>query len=99
MSGWRGPDRPKAKLWRAARLAALDRDGWQCRNCQSYGRLEVDHIKGLEFGGAVYDLDNLQALCRPCHFAKTKKEREAVIYRPEVMEWRTYIAERIAESV
>ena len=74
------------------RLKVLDRDGWRCRTCGKVGRLEVDHIKPLDQGGAVYDLDNLQALCRsPCHFAKTSGERRGKEVDPEVVKWRRYL--------
>ena len=60
-----------AYRWKRARLAALDRDGWRCRHCgRAAGRFEVDHIVPLEAGGAAYALDNLQSLCRPCHFPR-----------------------------
>ncbi len=36
---------------------------------------EVDHITPLIDGGDAYLLSNLQGLCRPCHFAKTRNER------------------------
>ena len=44
---------------------------WQCKHCQQQlsAWFEVDHIKGLEFGGSN-DVDNLQALCRECHAKK-----------------------------
>lgn len=60
--------------WRAARRAVLDRDGYRCQSCGKAGRLEVDHIKPLKSGGKEFELGNLQALCRPCHFAKTSSE-------------------------
>ena len=70
--------RPFAKLhrgrWKAVRLAVLERDGYRCKGCGKAGRLEVDHIRSLHRGGDWYDMGNLQALCRPCHFAKTAGE-------------------------
>jgi 5-methylcytosine-specific restriction enzyme A len=35
---------------------------------------EVDHIKPLSWGGADEEA-NYQALCKPCHSAKTARER------------------------
>lgn len=32
---------------------------------------EIDHIIPVRQGGAVWDDDNLQALCKPCHSVKT----------------------------
>jgi 5-methylcytosine-specific restriction endonuclease McrA len=37
--------------------------------------MQIDHIVPLSAGGDN-EPDNLQALCRPCHFAKSKKEAE-----------------------
>ena len=48
------------------------RDGYRCRTCGRAGRLECDHIRG--HGGGLYDPDNLQSLCRACHFEKTRVE-------------------------
>jgi 5-methylcytosine-specific restriction protein A len=36
---------------------------------------EVDHIVALDHGGDESD-DNLQGLCKSCHTAKTRRERE-----------------------
>ena len=62
------------RRWAVVRRRVLDRDGWRCRKCGRAGRLEADHVIPLHRGGAAYDLDNLQALCRLCHFAKTGRE-------------------------
>jgi DNA replication protein DnaC len=37
--------------------------------------LSIDHILPLSAGG-TNDATNLQALCKPCHFVKTKSEKE-----------------------
>jgi 5-methylcytosine-specific restriction protein A len=46
-----------------------------CVACHHKGRTTpascVDHVKALEQGGEKYDEGNLQALCHPCHSAKT----------------------------
>ena len=74
------------------RLLALDRDGWKCTKCGKYaGRLEVDHRVPLEDGGAVYDLVNLQTLCRSCHFDKSRGERRGREQDPEVAKWLRYL--------
>ena len=81
-TSWR-PRRGRGELpvdrrrWRRVRREVLDRDGWRCRTCGRAGRLEVDHVVPLEWGGAPYDAGNCQALCRPCHFAKTAAEAAA----------------------
>ncbi|MEQ7870735.1 HNH endonuclease signature motif containing protein [Chromohalobacter salexigens] len=37
---------------------------------------EVDHIVGQAFGGTDDD-DNLEAICTPCHKAKTARESQS----------------------
>ena len=89
---WRVGERPSRRQWGKVRLAVLDRDGWTCTACGKAGRLEVDHIKPLEEDGTLYDLGNLQALCRGCHFDKTRDERRGRETDPEVKKWRRYLA-------
>jgi len=48
-----------------------------CNMCQKNLTLKsmyIDHIVPLSAGGGN-DLDNLQALCQPCHFSKTHEEQ------------------------
>lgn len=56
----------------ATRRAALNRDQHTCRHCGAPAT-EVDHIINLAQGG-THHLDNLQALCTPCHRIKTEQE-------------------------
>ena len=65
--------RLNSRRWGRVRRLALDRAGWRCRVCGTYGN-EVDHIKPLQRGGAPFDEGNLQALCRRCHIEKTRRE-------------------------
>ena len=55
----------------------LTRDDHLCQACLSRDRVtpanQVDHIVPRAKGGSD-DMDNLQALCKPCHDAKTKTE-------------------------
>ena len=71
----------------------FDRDGWRCCDCGKSGRLELDHILAVRFGGDKWAEDNLQALCRPCHFAKSRKE--ATRDDPERDRWRDIIKQRM----
>ena len=81
-----------AGRWTRVRRAVLDRDGFRCRRCGKAGRMEVDHLVPLDRGGDPWDLANLQALCRSCHFAKTAAERR----RPDTpgeAAWRAFVRE------
>lgn len=61
-------------LPRRIRWRILNRADFCCEKCGRRGRaLEVDHVIPLSEGGTS-DPDNLQALCRDCHLAKTRRE-------------------------
>ena len=82
--------------WKRLRRVILDRDGWRCQSCGKAGRLEVDHILAVHLDGAFWDLGNLQALCRDCHFAKTRRENAARIragMSTHRREWRDMVDE------
>ena len=81
-----GVNRLNQRRWLTARSAALERDGFRCVQCGKAGRLEVDHAKALDHGGAAYELGNLQTLCRDCHIEKTYAERST----PEQVRWRRF---------
>ena len=75
--------------WLHVRRVVLERDGYRCRECGKAARLEVDHRTALADGGQPWDLDNLQALCSPCHFGKTALENRARRpLPPAVAKWR-----------
>lgn len=46
-----------------------------CEHCGVAPSRMVDHIVPLRAGGARLEIENLQALCLPCHAAKTRSER------------------------
>ena len=73
------PATSNPRRWRVVRRAILGRDGWRCVKCHKAGRLEVDHIVPVQFGGAWWDAENLQSLCRADHFAKSRAD----ISRPD----------------
>lgn len=73
--------------WRAARAAALARDGYRCTECGRAGRLEVHHVKAMGDGGAPLDVDNLKTLCRACHFRAEPRR----VQRTERNRWREAI--------
>lgn len=75
---WRARNGIDRRRWERARLAALRRDGWRCRDCGRLafhaGRPEVDHVIPLAAGGPPYELANLATRCAPCHREKTRQE-------------------------
>ena len=46
-----------------------------CKKAIELSGMEIDHIKPLASGGDN-SYDNLQVLCKPCHFVKTKEEKD-----------------------
>lgn len=59
--------------WRTMRKTVLDRDKWTCRSCGYTGQdMQIDHVKPRhKWPELTWDMDNIQTLCKPCHFAKT----------------------------
>ena len=72
-TGWTGT-RIVPGDWKTRRAAVIARAGGLCQACGSERPLEVDHIVNVAEGG-THELDNLQALCHPCHSIKTKAEQ------------------------
>lgn len=60
--------------WKKLRAFKLKHDPL-CESCKRAGRVTqaklVDHIQPVRDGGSMWDLDNLQSLCRECHDIKT----------------------------
>jgi len=71
-------DRGYGSAWVKLRKVILQRDRQLCQVCLSEGKYtparEVDHIVSKAKGGSDA-LGNLQAICTPCHQAKTIRER------------------------
>jgi len=67
-----------SKEWRAARRAALKRDGYRCVVCQTSvagkGQARVDHIIPRRRGGDPLAQSNLRTLCIT-HDAQAHRER------------------------
>ena len=70
-------DRGYGAEWERTRKRILRRDKGLCQVCLANGRYtpakEVDHIHHKAAGGTEDDA-NLQAICSPCHQAKTAQE-------------------------
>ena len=56
----------KGTRYERLRRQILDAANWRCSTCGSFGN-EVHHVRALHKGGAPYDPDNLQVLCRTHH--------------------------------
>lgn len=59
----------RGRRYQRARRLTLARAGRRCERCGAGGKLQVHHVKPLAQGGPPFDLDNLMALCPPCHRA------------------------------
>ena len=68
------PATTNPRRWRAVRQLVLQRDGYRCVKCHKAGRLEVDHIIPVMQGGEWWTPEGLQALCRACHFDKSRAD-------------------------
>lgn len=72
--------------WDKIRKTILERDKHMCQPCLRKGRPEignqVDHIKPKASGGTD-DPDNLEAICGPCHKAKTARDNDKH-YKPKL---------------
>ena len=71
--------------WRRIREEVFERDEYLCQECRRQGLITgvelhgvgvgiCDHIVPLAEGGAEFDADNLQTLCKTCHDRKTHEE-------------------------
>lgn len=60
--------------WLKLRYQAFLRYGRKCCLCGSNDNLQVDHIKPKsKYPNLVYDIENLQILCKACNFGKSNK--------------------------
>ena len=65
--------------WQSIRLNILKRDKYTCSICNkrhNKSQLDVDHIIPVRLGIDPFEKKNLRLLCKPCHKAKTKLDRE-----------------------
>ncbi len=64
------------KRWKDTRSRTLIRIGRICERCGGNRSLDVHHIVALKDGGAPYDPNNLEVLCRSCHRAADNDSRQ-----------------------
>ncbi|MEM4267245.1 MAG: HNH endonuclease signature motif containing protein [Candidatus Woesearchaeota archaeon] len=71
----------KNNYWFFVRRDVLRRDKFRCSICgerKSKSLLDVDHIIPVRLGGQVFDKQNLRTLCKECHKAKSRLDRDAL---------------------
>lgn len=70
------------KDWGIFRLEVFKRDNYTCQMCgkkQFESDVECDHIIPIFRGGAEFDKNNLQTLCRRCHKKKTRLDKNPIV--------------------
>lgn len=64
--------------WRNLRKQVIKRDHGMCQACLRKDLIRVgtdcDHIKPVSKGGDMWDINNIELLCRQCHQEKTGRE-------------------------
>ena len=83
-------DKLDKRRWAAFRRKLLDERGWRCERCGRAGKLELHHRRHLREGGAAFDPENCEILCRDDHISHHKPE-----LAPEVEEWQAFIKELV----
>lgn len=85
MTGWHSRNGINPARWAAVRRAAFRRDGWRCRQCGAFSRLEAHHAPPLHMrtDPRPYDLDGIVTYCRPCHIEFHRIERTGRSRKPE----------------
>ena len=71
------------KLWAHCRFVAFAKANFRCERCGRAGKLEGHHKAGLDHGGAAYDPDNVETLCKNCHL-------ELSVFAPR-LQWARYL--------
>lgn len=85
------PSRLNSAEWARQRRRCFARDGYRCRWCGKRGKLEAHHDTPVDEGGTD-DLDNLLTVCRGCHIAHHRAERERQRSESE-RAWAEFVAE------
>ena len=86
---FKGIDKSNSKIytsrqWRKLRQYVLHRQPI-CVHCVQKNRYTtantIDHILPINKGGAIWDIENLQALCSSCHNKKSARDKSYKIGR------------------
>ena len=78
LKAWQGAGKGRGgRAWSRTREDVLERDDYRCYECGQDGCTQVDHIVPKALDGTD-DPENLAAICKPCHDAKTRRERDHV---------------------
>ena len=62
--------------WRALRAKLFRDRGEQCESCYAIGaagEIQIHHRTPIALGGAIWDEQNLEVLCRSCHLDRHRK--------------------------
>ena len=84
----------RSQRWKAIRAQVLKRADECCEECFSIGEIQVHHKTPVSLGGEIFDLDNLEALCRSCHL-----ERHRRIEQSKMPEWQRRLYDLIDKPV
>jgi hypothetical protein len=78
---------PRIQPTKEERLKLFDKANGACQSCKKEikSKFHVDHIIPLANGGGN-EPENLQILCKPCHFEKTQTEHEEGYIKPSQTE-------------
>lgn len=82
-----------SRRWARVRFLAKRRDDFTCQHCGARNKLEVHHVKSVRtHPELVFDLSNLQTLCRDCHAVETDRELGRAPDAAQIA-WRNAVAE------
>ena len=81
--------------WKDIRQEILNKAKGRCCLCSEASELTIDHIQPIFLGGRS-NLDNLRALCKSCHKAKSQKEAiiSTLIFRRDKLKTNIYLAKK-----
>ena len=77
------------RRWRELRAVALARAKYRCERCAAVNRLEVHHVRPVSAGGEPWAPENLEVVCRNCHFDVHRSAGRAV-RGPEFEAWERF---------